>query len=91
MLVEDISELARAGGAVSVWAGAGDESQSTSFSSANLYRSPTAAMVDFDVPDDHPINFWLGVGFTLVGVRPDEEGLGKPGIHFARRIAGDEA
>ena len=91
MLVEDISELARASGAVSVWAGTSDETGSTSFSSAALYQSPTAAMVDFDVPKDHPVNFWLALGFSLVGVMPDEEGLSKPGIHFARRIAGDTA
>lgn len=87
MLVDDIANLARLGGAVAVWAGTSDETGSTSFSHADLYRSPTAEMVDFRVPRDHPVNFWLAIGFTLVGVLPDEEGLAKPGLHFARRIA----
>ena len=85
-LVADIERLARAEGAVSVWAGTSDETNSTSFSSIDLYSEPGRSFENVQAPPDHPINFWLGVGYSIVGVMPDEEGLGKPGIHFARRI-----
>ncbi len=35
---------------------------------------------------EHPLGFWLAVGFTVVGVFPDAEGIGKPTILMARPI-----
>jgi len=89
LLVEDISTLAKESGAVSIWAGTGDETNSTSLSNLDLYQCMTKAIENFNAPTDHAANFWLDIGFTLVGVLPDEEGLGKPGLHFARRLSGD--
>ena len=86
LLVEDVSAIAKANGAVAVWAGTGDETGATSFAKTDLYKNTASALVNFQVPENHPVNFWLRVGFTLVGVLPDEEGLGKPGIHFSRRL-----
>jgi aminoglycoside 6'-N-acetyltransferase I len=86
LLVEDVVTLAREAGAVSVWAGTSDETNSTSFSKLDLYNDPSVAFQNIAAPSDHPVRFWLTTGFSLVGVMPDEEGLGKPGIHFARRI-----
>jgi aminoglycoside 6'-N-acetyltransferase I len=86
LLVADIEDLARASGAVSVWAGTSDETNSTSFSRFDLYKEPERSFDNIEAPGDHPVNFWLKVGYSLVGVLPDEEGLGKPGIHFAKRV-----
>lgn len=88
MLVADIAALARQAGAVSLWAGTSDETAATSLSGVDLYADPLPAMRNLTAQRGHPIHFWRKVGFTLVGVRPDEEGLGKPGIHFAKRILG---
>ena len=89
LLVNDIIELARTNNAVAVWAGTGDTTDSTNFSKIDLYRSAANALQDVTAPQDHPVHFWSRMGFSLVGVMPDEEGLGKPGIHFAKRIAND--
>ncbi len=86
LLVSDIEHLAKEAGAVSVWAGTGDETNSTSFSKVDLYNDLKSALERVEAPDDHAVNFWLGIGYSIVGVLPDEEGLGKPGIHFAKRI-----
>ncbi len=86
LLVADIERLAEASGAVSVWAGTSDETCSTSFSKFDLYCDLGNALASVEAPDDHAINFWLKIGYSIVGVLPDEEGLGKPGIHFAKRI-----
>ena len=85
-LVADIEALALAAGAVSVWAGTGDETGSTSFAGVDLYRDAARAFESINAPADHPLRFWLSAGYRVVGVLPDEEGLGKPGIHLARRI-----
>lgn len=86
MLVADIEDLARSTGAVSVWAGTSDETNSTSFSRIDLYNELTRAFENIEAPDDHPIKFWLKIGYSLVGVMPDDEGLGQPSIHFAKRL-----
>lgn len=86
LLVEDICRLATDRGAVAIWAGTSDETFSTSFSKMDLYKDAAAAMGPFDAPADHPLWFWSKMGFAIVGVQPDEEGLGKPGIHFAKRL-----
>lgn len=85
-LVADIEWLARSAGAVAVWAGTSDETHATNLSSVDLYADPVTAMANFSAVEGHPARFWQKAGFTLVGVRPDEEGLGQPGIHFARRL-----
>ena len=85
-LVDDICQLAKDHGAVAIWAGTSDETSSTSFSKMDLYTDAAKAMGPFDAPSDHPLWFWSKMGFAIVGVQPDEEGLGKPGIHFAKRL-----
>lgn len=89
LLIDDIVGLARTNGAAGVWAGTGDTTGSTSFSTVDLYRDAASAMMDVKAPEDHPVHFWSRMGFSLVGVLPDEEGLGRPGIHFAKRIASE--
>ncbi len=85
-LVNDIVLLAKASGAVAVWAGTSDETQSTSFSKFDLYREAARAMENVEAAPGHAVNFWLKMGFSLVGVIPDEEGLDRPGILFAKRV-----
>ena len=86
MLVNDLCDLARAHGALAVWAGTGDETGSTSFSHVDLYRDAAHALASFQVPPDHAVQFWLKVGFSVVGLLPDAEGPGRPSIHLAKRI-----
>lgn len=86
MLVDELIHQAKSMGAVAVWAGTGDETGATSFSKVDLYNDPASAIANFEAPTNHPIFFWLKIGFSIVGVLPDEEGLGKPGIHLAKRI-----
>lgn len=86
ILVDDIAALAKQSGAVAMWAGTSDETGATSLAGADLYRDPLTAMRDLTAVDNHPVHFWRKMGFTLVGIMPDGEGLGKPGLHFAKRI-----
>ncbi len=87
MLVDDMVALAKEGGAAAIWAGTGDETNSTSFSKFDLYRETSIALENIEAPDDHAVNFWRAIGFAVVGVMPDDGGLGKPAIYFAKRIA----
>ena len=85
LLVDDIVSLARAAGAVSVWAGTGDETQVTGFSHIELPLPPDIDCSLLAAPADHPVNFWRHMGFNLVAVTPDD-GPDVVGIHFAKNI-----
>ena len=86
LLVEDMIEVARSEGAVAIMAGTSDATKSTSLSEVDLYRNPSAALEEFFAEPDHPVQFWRKMGFHVVGVVPDGDGLGKPWIHFAKRL-----
>ncbi len=55
----------------------------------DLYVEPLEAMRNLGVRDytlGHAYQFWQRVGFTVVGVIPDAEGLGVPSIHLAKKL-----
>jgi len=35
---------------------------------------------------DHPVNFYLKLGYVIVGIIPDANGMGKPDILLAKRV-----
>lgn len=85
-LVADLEEQVRAQGAVTIYLGTDDEDNMTSLSGVDLYP---------DVPDHlarirnlrrHPYEFYQKLGYTVVGVIPDANGLGKPDILMAKRV-----
>lgn len=83
--LHDIVSLARLAGAVSCWAGTGDEIQITGFSHVELPLTQPIDCSELTGPADHPVNFWRHVGFSLVAVTPDD-GPDVVGIHFAKNI-----
>lgn len=89
LLVEDVERLAGSAGALTLFAGTGDEMGRTSLSGVDLYADPLAAMAAIRCEGPHAYKFWLSVGFSIVGVMPDAEGIGRHGIHLAKSLAGD--
>jgi len=85
-LVEIIADLAKRAGASTLLAATSDETASTNLSGKNLYLDPGQRIKDLKAVDRSPFRFWESVGFTVVGLVPDEEGPGKPGIHLARHL-----
>ena len=85
-LVKDIERLAQAAGVLTLWAGTSDQTNATSLSGIDLYQDPTRAIANVRNIKRHVYEFWVSVGFRIVGVMPDAEGMGKPGIHLAKRV-----
>ena len=85
-LVQDLEERVRAKGALTLWAGSDDEHGETSLSDVDLYADLPAAIRDIRNLKRHPYEFYLRVGFKIVGVMPDANGLGKPDIFLAKRV-----
>jgi aminoglycoside 6'-N-acetyltransferase I len=91
MLVRDLEEIVRQKGAVTLWAGSDDENAETSLGGANLYADVPGAIRNVRNLKAHPYEFFVRVGFTIVGVMPDANGPGKPDIFLAKRVQAAES
>lgn len=85
-LVEDLAGIAAARGALTLWAGSDDEQNETTLSGVDLYADVPAAIRGIRNLRGHPYAFYLRLGFQIIGVMPDANGLGKPDIYLGRRL-----
>lgn len=85
-LVQDLQALAEKRGALTLWAGSDDERYETSLGGADLYENPARAIADIRNLKGHPFEFFVKVGFSVVGFVPDANGRGKPDILLAKKI-----
>jgi aminoglycoside 6'-N-acetyltransferase I len=86
-LVADLEARACERGGLTLWAGADDEDGRTSLGGVDLYDDLPRRIATVRSSVGHPYQFYQRLGFTIVGVMPDANGLGKPDIFLAKRIA----
>ena len=86
-LMERIEQIARERGGLTMYLGADDELPvgETSFANVDLYDNLTKRIEEFD-PGTHQTAFYLKLGYQIVGVLPDANGIGKPDIFMAKRL-----
>jgi len=86
-LVHDLERVVAARGGLTLWLGSDDENGETSLGDVDLYGHVPAAIRGFTtIRGDHPGEFYLRLGFRIVGVLPDANGRGKPDIFFAKAV-----
>ena len=86
-LVRDLERVVAARGGLTLWLGSDDENDETNLGSVDLYGDVSAAIRGFrTIRGEHPGEFYLRLGFRIVGVLPDANGRGKPDIFFAKAI-----
>ena len=86
-LIEDLERLLEDRGALTLWLGSDDENRETSMSSVDLYADIPGAIRNLrKLGGQHPLAFYLRLGFRVTGVVPDANGRGRPDIFFAKRI-----
>lgn len=85
-LVADLEELVARKGALTLWTGSDDENGETNLTGVDLYGDIGGAIRGIRNLRGHPYEFYLKVGFTVVGVMPDANGRGKPDIFLAKRV-----
>jgi aminoglycoside 6'-N-acetyltransferase I len=88
-LVAEIERLAVAEGARTMILSTADAVRATTLGGIDLFVNPLAALADIDVTDakaGHAYQFWVKVGYSLVGVLPDAEGPGIPSIQCAKLL-----
>lgn len=84
-LLHEIMRAAREKGGLTLLAGAGDETGETSFANVDLYEDLPGKLAAFE-PGTHQSAFYMQHGFTVVGVVPDVNGIGRPDIQMAIRL-----
>lgn len=86
-LVNEIAKAAKKKGGLTLQLGADDESihGETSFANVDLYDDLPRRIAEFD-PGTHQSSFYLKLGFKIIGVMPDANGIGKPDIFLAIRL-----
>ena len=88
-LVERLEARARELGGLTMWLGTDDDDGQTSLSGVNLYDDLPGRLANIRNLNSHPYEFYQRLGYTIAGVMPDANGVGKPDIYMAKRI-GDE-
>lgn len=78
-------ECAKRGG-ITIYLGTDDEFSKTSLSNTDLYEDTYKKMENVENINKHPFEFYQKVGYKIVGVIPDANGIGKPDIWMAKRI-----
>lgn len=73
-------------GGVTIYLGTDDEFNKTSLSNCNLYEDLFSKITNIKNYDKHPYEFYIKMGYKIVGVIPDANGLGKPDIWMAKKI-----
>ena len=87
-LVADLERLVGERGGITLYLGTDDEDNMTTLSGADLYPDVTKHIANVRNLRRHPFAFYQKLGFVIVGVIPDANGLGKPDIIMAKRVGG---
>ncbi|MEO1210712.1 MAG: GNAT family N-acetyltransferase [Cyanobacteria bacterium J06638_20] len=89
-LVADLEMQVSVRGGLTLYLGSDDETGLTSLADQDLYPNPLEHLATLQNHQGHPYTFYQKVGFVLVGVIPDANGLGKPDIWLAKRVKKSE-
>lgn len=73
-------------GALTVMLGSDDEDDMTSLAGLDLYDDLPGHIARLSNLRRHPFEFYQKCGYTVVGLVPDANGLGKPDILMAKRV-----
>lgn len=73
-------------GGVTLYLGTDDEDGATSLSGVDLFQDPFGKIAEIRNLKGHPYEFYQKVGYTIVGVIPDANGMGKPDIWMAKSL-----
>jgi aminoglycoside 6'-N-acetyltransferase I len=86
-LVRDLEQQVHVRGGLTITLGTDDEDDMTTLAGVDLYPDVWAHMAEILNLRGHPYEFYQKCGFVIVGVVPDANGLGKPDILMAKRVA----
>ena len=74
-------------GGITLTLGTDDEMGLTSLAGKDLYQDTFGQIARIQNIKNHPFEFYQKLGYQIVGVLPDANGLGKPDIYMAKRVS----
>ncbi|PRX29330.1 aminoglycoside 6'-N-acetyltransferase I [Orenia metallireducens] len=86
LLVTEFEDQVKAKGGITICLGSDDENNSTSLSNVNLYDDLFNKLETIENKNSHPYEFYQNLGYKIVGVLPDANGIGKPDIFLAKGV-----
>jgi aminoglycoside 6'-N-acetyltransferase I len=92
-LVRDLEERVRERGGITLQLGTDDETGATSAYGADVYEDVPGSIARLRIVDAqwrHPLEFYRKMGFSVIGLMPDANGIGKPDILMAKRVGRGE-
>lgn len=86
-IVTALEDEARKQGGLTIHLGADDEGGDgeTSFANVDLYDDLPGKINNFN-SGTHQSGFYLKLGYKIIGVMPDANGIGKPDIYFGKGL-----
>ncbi len=84
-LVVDLEARVAERDALTLWLGTDDETGMTTLSGVDLYPDVLGHLANIENLHGHPYEFYLELGFSIIGAMPDANGWGKPDIYMAKR------
>jgi len=86
-IVTALEDEARRQGGLTIYAGADDErgDGETSLANVDLYDDLPGKIKSF-FPGTHQSGFYIKLGYKIIGVMPDANGIGKPDIYLGKRL-----
>jgi len=85
-LVADLETQVKARGGLTLWLGTDDETNMTNLGGIDLFPNVLEHLANIRNLRGHPYEFYRKLGFTIVGVLPDANGLGRPDIFMAKSL-----
>jgi aminoglycoside 6'-N-acetyltransferase I len=85
-LVADLEVLVRELGGLTLTLGTDDDDDMTTLSGVDLYQNTWQHIASIRNIRGHPYEFYQKLGYTITGVVPDANGIGKPDILMAKRV-----
>lgn len=86
VLMEDLENLLRQRGVLTLTLGTDDEDFMTSLAGVDLYEDVWQKIQHIHNLKQHPYSFYQKLGFTITGVLPDANGPGRPDIYMSKRL-----
>jgi aminoglycoside 6'-N-acetyltransferase I len=86
LLVETLEREVVTRGGVMIYLGSDDETGTTSLYGVDLYDDTFSKLTTIQNIGGHSYTFYEKMGYKIVGVFPDANGIGKPDIWMAKRI-----
>ena len=86
LLVRALEDQARQAGVCTIWLGSDDDFGGTNLFGVDLYPDVLERLRRLAPAPRHAYTFYLRLGYSVVGVLPDVDGVGKHDILMARRI-----